>query len=144
MGVIETLTLAMGTAWTSGINLYATVAALGLAVPMTGIIGGVGSIAATPDSMTVSAIKETYDSATMIIVMAEEDRIVIAIVIFIAIVDFEAKTSTTTPTAVVMVDTTMGKASKDGFTQTRQGGIATGIARSNMRRPYNYRGELWV
>lgn len=31
MGVIETLTLAMGTAWTSGINLYATVAALGLA-----------------------------------------------------------------------------------------------------------------
>ena len=32
MGVIETLTLAMGTAWTSGINLYATVAALGLAM----------------------------------------------------------------------------------------------------------------
>lgn len=31
MGVIETLTLAMGTAWTSGINLYATVAILGLA-----------------------------------------------------------------------------------------------------------------
>ena len=31
MGVIETLSLAMGTAWTSGINLYATVAALGLA-----------------------------------------------------------------------------------------------------------------
>lgn len=30
MGVIETLTLAMGTAWTSGINLYATIAALGL------------------------------------------------------------------------------------------------------------------
>ena len=32
MGVIETLTLAMGTAWTSGINLYATIAALGLAM----------------------------------------------------------------------------------------------------------------
>src|ERR671910_630557 len=31
MGGIEALSLAMGTAWTSGINLYATVAALGLA-----------------------------------------------------------------------------------------------------------------
>jgi len=31
MGVIETLSLAMGTAWTSGINLYATVAILGIA-----------------------------------------------------------------------------------------------------------------
>jgi len=31
MGTIEALSLAMGTAWTSGINLYATVAALGLA-----------------------------------------------------------------------------------------------------------------
>jgi hypothetical protein len=31
MGAIEALTLAMGTAWTSGINLYATVAALGIA-----------------------------------------------------------------------------------------------------------------
>jgi hypothetical protein len=31
MGTIETLSLAMGTAWTSGINLYATVAVLGLA-----------------------------------------------------------------------------------------------------------------
>ena len=31
MGVDETLALAMGTAWTSGINLYATVAVLGLA-----------------------------------------------------------------------------------------------------------------
>ena len=31
MGVIESLSLAMGTAWTSGINLYATVAALGIA-----------------------------------------------------------------------------------------------------------------
>lgn len=31
MGNIEALSLAVGTAWTSGINLYATVAALGLA-----------------------------------------------------------------------------------------------------------------
>ena len=31
MGSIEALSLAMGTAWTSGINLYATVAVLGLA-----------------------------------------------------------------------------------------------------------------
>jgi hypothetical protein len=31
MGVLETLSLALGTAWTSGINLYATVATLGLA-----------------------------------------------------------------------------------------------------------------
>ena len=31
MGVIESLGLAMGTAWTSGINLYATIAALGIA-----------------------------------------------------------------------------------------------------------------
>ncbi|MGE0825474.1 MAG: DUF4126 domain-containing protein [Candidatus Binatia bacterium] len=31
MGVVETLSLAMGTAWTSGLNLYATIAALGLA-----------------------------------------------------------------------------------------------------------------
>lgn len=31
MGVIETLSLALGTAWASGINLYATVAALGIA-----------------------------------------------------------------------------------------------------------------
>ncbi|MGH7965630.1 MAG: DUF4126 domain-containing protein [Candidatus Binatia bacterium] len=31
MGVLETLSLAMGMAWTSGLNLYATIAALGLA-----------------------------------------------------------------------------------------------------------------
>ncbi|MCZ6547275.1 MAG: DUF4126 domain-containing protein [Deltaproteobacteria bacterium] len=31
MGVLETLSLAMGSAWTAGINLYATVAVLGLA-----------------------------------------------------------------------------------------------------------------
>jgi len=31
VGVLETLSLAMGTAWASGINLYATIAALGLA-----------------------------------------------------------------------------------------------------------------
>lgn len=34
MGTIEALSLAMGTAWTSGINLYATVAALGIASQM--------------------------------------------------------------------------------------------------------------
>jgi hypothetical protein len=34
MGTIEALSLAMGTAWTSGINLYATVAALGIASRM--------------------------------------------------------------------------------------------------------------
>ncbi len=31
MGVLESLSLALGTAWTSGINLYATIAALGIA-----------------------------------------------------------------------------------------------------------------
>jgi len=31
VGVLETLSLALGTAWASGINLYATIAALGLA-----------------------------------------------------------------------------------------------------------------
>ena len=34
MGTVEALSLAMGTAWTSGINLYATVAALGIARQM--------------------------------------------------------------------------------------------------------------
>lgn len=34
MGTIEALSLAMGAAWTSGINLYATVAALGIAQQM--------------------------------------------------------------------------------------------------------------
>jgi Domain of unknown function (DUF4126) len=34
MGTVEALSLAMGTAWTSGINLYATVAALGIAGQM--------------------------------------------------------------------------------------------------------------
>ena len=34
MGTLEALSLAMGTAWTSGINLYATVAALGIAGQM--------------------------------------------------------------------------------------------------------------
>jgi hypothetical protein len=42
MGVVETLSLAMGTAWASGINLYATVAALGLA-------GSAGMIQLPPD-----------------------------------------------------------------------------------------------
>jgi Domain of unknown function (DUF4126) len=34
MGTLEALSLAMGTAWTSGINLYATIAALGIAQRM--------------------------------------------------------------------------------------------------------------
>jgi hypothetical protein len=34
MSVLETLSLAMGTAWTSGLNLYATIAALGIAGSM--------------------------------------------------------------------------------------------------------------
>jgi len=34
MGTLEALSLAMGTAWTSGINLYATVAALGIAAQL--------------------------------------------------------------------------------------------------------------
>ena len=34
MGTLEALSLAMGTAWTSGINLYATIAALGIAGQM--------------------------------------------------------------------------------------------------------------
>jgi hypothetical protein len=42
MGVLETLTLAMGTAWTSGLNLYATIATLGLA-------GRAGMIQLPPD-----------------------------------------------------------------------------------------------
>jgi hypothetical protein len=42
MGVLETLSLAMGTAWTSGINLYATIAALGIA-------GNAGMIQLPPD-----------------------------------------------------------------------------------------------
>lgn len=42
MGVLESLSLAMGAAWTSGINLYATIAALGLA-------GNAGMIQLPPD-----------------------------------------------------------------------------------------------
>ena len=42
VGVLESLSLAMGTAWTSGINLYATVAALGFA-------GRAGMIQLPPD-----------------------------------------------------------------------------------------------
>ena len=42
MGTLETLSLAMGTAWTSGINLYATIATLGIA-------GSAGMIELPPD-----------------------------------------------------------------------------------------------
>lgn len=47
MGVLESLSLALGTAWTSGINLYATVAALGLA-------GSLGMIDLPPDLMVLT------------------------------------------------------------------------------------------
>lgn len=42
MGTLETLSLAMGVAWTSGLNLYATIAILGLA-------GSAGMIQLPPD-----------------------------------------------------------------------------------------------
>lgn len=42
MGVLESLSLAMGMAWTSGLNLYATIAALGLA-------GRAGMVQLPPD-----------------------------------------------------------------------------------------------
>jgi hypothetical protein len=42
MGTLETLSLAMGVAWTSGLNLYATIATLGLA-------GSAGMIQLPPD-----------------------------------------------------------------------------------------------
>jgi len=46
VGVLETLSLALGTAWTSGINLYATVAALGIA-------GRAGMIQLPPDLLVL-------------------------------------------------------------------------------------------
>ncbi len=48
MGAIETLSLAMGTAWTSGINLYATVAALGIA-------GSAGMIQLPPELQVLTS-----------------------------------------------------------------------------------------
>jgi hypothetical protein len=47
MGVLETLSLAMGTAWTSGLNLYATIAALGIA-------GNAGMIQLPPDLLVLT------------------------------------------------------------------------------------------
>ena len=47
MGVLETLSLAMGAAWTSGLNLYATVAALGLA-------GSAGMIQLPPELLILT------------------------------------------------------------------------------------------
>ncbi|MGE0684808.1 MAG: DUF4126 domain-containing protein [Candidatus Binatia bacterium] len=47
MGVLESLSLAMGTAWTAGINLYATIAALGIA-------GSAGMIQLPPDLQILS------------------------------------------------------------------------------------------
>jgi len=42
MGVVETIALTMGVAWASGINLYATIATLGL-------LGATGNIDLPPD-----------------------------------------------------------------------------------------------
>ncbi|MBI2359544.1 MAG: DUF4126 domain-containing protein [Deltaproteobacteria bacterium] len=47
MGIIESLSLALGTAWTSGINLYATVAVVGLA-------GRLGMIQLPPDLLILT------------------------------------------------------------------------------------------
>lgn len=47
MGVLETLSLAMGAAWTSGLNLYATIAALGIA-------GNAGMIQLPPDLLVLT------------------------------------------------------------------------------------------
>jgi len=47
MGVLESLSLAMGTAWTSGVNLYATIAALGIA-------GSAGMIQLPPDLLILT------------------------------------------------------------------------------------------
>jgi hypothetical protein len=47
MGVLETLSLAMGAAWTSGVNLYATIAALGIA-------GNAGMIQLPPDLVVLT------------------------------------------------------------------------------------------
>src|SRR5258705_6241202 len=47
MSVLDTLSLAMGTAWTSGLNLYATVAALGIA-------GSMGMIQLPPDLLILT------------------------------------------------------------------------------------------
>ena len=47
MGVVESLSLAMGAAWTSGVNLYATIAALGIA-------GSTGMIQLPPDLLILT------------------------------------------------------------------------------------------
>lgn len=47
MGMLETLSLAMGAAWTSGLNLYATIAALGIA-------GNAGMIQLPPDLLVLT------------------------------------------------------------------------------------------
>ncbi|MEW6300545.1 MAG: DUF4126 domain-containing protein [Thermodesulfobacteriota bacterium] len=48
MGTLETLSLAMGVAWTSGLNLYATIAVLGLA-------GSAGLIQLPPDLLVLTS-----------------------------------------------------------------------------------------
>ena len=47
MGVLESLSLSMGVAWTSGVNLYATIAALGIA-------GSAGMIQLPPDLLILT------------------------------------------------------------------------------------------
>jgi hypothetical protein len=47
MGIVETIALSMGVAWASGINLYATLATLGL-------LGATGHIALPPDLMILT------------------------------------------------------------------------------------------
>jgi hypothetical protein len=47
MGIVETIAIAMGAAWASGINLYATLA-------MLGILGATGSIVLPPDLMVLT------------------------------------------------------------------------------------------
>jgi hypothetical protein len=47
MGVVETIALTMGIAWASGINLYATIATLGL-------LGATGNMDLPPDLVVLS------------------------------------------------------------------------------------------
>ena len=117
---------------------------------MTEITGGVGNIGATPDSMTLSAISEitaTIDLVRTPTVLAEDGmavsttRLGVIIVILIVTVDSEVVATTTPIPIEAMADPTIGIVHPGGFTQARQGGIATGIARAKMRRPHKYRGE---
>jgi hypothetical protein len=65
MGIVETIALTMGVAWASGINLYATIA-------MLGILGATGNIALPPDLLIL------------------QDPLVIAAACFMYVVEFFA------------------------------------------------------